>query len=158
MTDNIKNVLRENMYMMLIAYLVDKRPFRILLWQDNEWDKPLPQKVLEDHPKILTLDILDHALDSSYVEESEIAIIVTKFGEIEYSRAILPENILGIVDFDQNFGAQQFNYFPPDEENMRAIRTYDDIVNTLTEVYEVPKTNAIKSLKAFKRDKEEGVK
>lgn len=145
MNEHIKTVLKENMYEMLTAYVSQKRPFKILLWQNDDWDKDLPTNITQEFPEILPIDIGEIAFENCYIED-DIVYLVVMFGNELYSKVVIPDDIYAIIDLEN--GSQQINDIIP-ETNTRAIKSLEDVIKTLVEVLDVPKINARKSVKVF---------
>jgi hypothetical protein len=73
-------------------------PFRLVLKNNNDWDKPLPSNIMENFKDVLPLDIEDDTLDRCfYDEDSRCFVIVTKFNEFYYSKKLDLDDIVAVM-------------------------------------------------------------
>ena len=152
MNNIIKEVMRENAHRLVSELIEQGVAFRLIIWNNDDWNLPLPDDVMKKFPKQLILDLKEHSLETSEVIEGIIYLNASFDSEDEWSKELIPEDIVGILDFDgQPF---QINSFYPDEILPDIIRdelfpkTKDDIVEFLEE-YGIEKKDAIRSINVF---------
>jgi hypothetical protein len=103
MNDNlsidIKEVMRENARELVEIMILDKQEFRLILWNNDNWDKPLPENIMKSFEHQLILDIKEMALDRTYIDEATGEIIlVSSFGNEEYSKVLDYDEIIAVLD------------------------------------------------------------
>jgi len=157
LTYEIREVMRESARALVEIMILENKPFRIVLWNDDNWNKPLPKRIMDAFPIQIVLDIKDAALDNSYIDESTGEIIlVTVFDEEEYSKVLEYDEIIAVLDLDgqpyilNNFVKEK----PLTIENIAS----SFIPQTKAEVIEmvisdgIPKEDAERSINAFIRN------
>ena len=131
LTEEVKEVMRENA-MALIAVLLDEEvPFNLVLWNKNNWDKPLPEDIMKKFPLQIPLDVKEQTLEDSYFEEGIGVVINTFFHGKEYSKVLQEEEILGILDLAGH--PLQLNNFKPEieEKVKKEIGTKKELLSSL---------------------------
>jgi len=116
----IREQMRQNAYELIEIMLLEAQEFRIVLWNNDNWNAPLPAVIMESFPTQIVLDIKDMALDESYVDENtgEI-IIVTSFEGSEYSKVLEYDEVLAVLDLaGQPYMLNNFPMEEPEEEEM----------------------------------------
>jgi len=117
----IKEILRLNGFRLVYAFVEEQEPFRLVILNNNNWDKPLPDYILENHPDFLSLDIKENELVNSYTEDGEIYISVY-FGEELYNKKLYKEEIYVISNFDDHpYHINEVQDFLFNEENLKEI-------------------------------------
>lgn len=115
-----RELMRGNAYNLVEMFLEEQIPFRIALWNNNDWSSPLPNSILESFPEQILLEISEYSLENSGVDEitGEI-IIVSIFDSIEYYKILSPDEIIAVLDLD----GQPFilNNFPQEEESFQTV-------------------------------------
>jgi len=113
LTFEVKEVMRENAHSLVETLILEEVPFRIVLWNNDNWDSPLPKKIMETFPKQLVLDIKEMALRTSYLNESTGEIILsTAFESREYSKILHYDEIIAVLDLKGQ--PYLLNNFPQD--------------------------------------------
>jgi len=133
LTQEVKEVMRENA-MALVAVLLDEGvPFNLVLWNKDNWDKPLPEEIMKKFPVQLPLDMKEQTLEDSYFEALEGIVINTFFQGKEYSKILEEDEILGILDLSGH--PLQLNNFKPNEEDVKntknTIKTKEELLSSL---------------------------
>jgi len=101
LTYDVKEVMRENALSLVEVMLLEGVPFRIVLWNNDNWDMPLPEKIMQAFPTQLVLDIKEAALDESFVDEKTGEVIITTvFEGNEYSKVLHYGEIIAVLDLD----------------------------------------------------------
>ena len=99
LTYSIRELMRENALDLVSGLLVESIPFRLVLWNNDDWDAMLPEFIMESFPVQLVLDIRDVALDDSFIDENTGEInIVTSFEGHVYTKILQGDEIMGILD------------------------------------------------------------
>ena len=157
LTKEVRETMRENAYSLLETMILEDVPFRLVLWNNNNWDKPLPTSIMDAFPTQLVLDIKEMALDESYIDESTgETIITTMFEGVEYSKVIIYDEIIAILDLVGQ--PYILNNFEPDVVQADKVFQEKDISfspKTKEDILElvisdgVPKEAASKSMEAF---------
>jgi hypothetical protein len=149
-----RELMRENAYTLLEMLIMEKSPFRIVIWNADNWNRPLPHSIMDDFPTQLVLDIKEEALDDSFVDEFTGEVIIsTMFEGIEHYKTVLYDEIIAILDLD----GQPYllnNFYPEtDTDTMQFTAvsptvTKDAIVDMVTSEG-VPNEAASKSMETF---------
>jgi len=99
MKANILNKVRVGLAYELLKNLIQTQtPFRIVLWTENNWDKPLPEDVLKKFPNQLVLDIDNDSLKDSYIDKD--IVISTWFNGEQYTKVVKDYEIAGILELN----------------------------------------------------------
>ena len=99
LTDEVKEVLREQALSLVEILLLENVPFRIVLWNNDNWNMPLPDTIMEAFPTQLVLDIKQMALAESYVDEQTGEVIIaTAFEGKEYLKVLEYDEIVAVLD------------------------------------------------------------
>lgn len=99
----VQDVIEDQIYMLTATLLDAGMPFRLILTPEDNWDRPLPDDILENSRHALVLDIEGQSLDDSYYNiDSDAIYIVTGFDGEAYYRTIDSYDILGIIDLESN--------------------------------------------------------
>lgn len=95
----VKDVIDEQLFMLVGTYLDAGVPFRLILTPEDKWDKPLPDSILEQSDDMMVLDIEGQSLDDSYYNvDNDTVYIVTGFEGEAYYRSVGIYDVMGIVD------------------------------------------------------------
>jgi len=95
----IKEQMRENSHSLVEVMILEEQAFRLVLWNNNNWSSPLPEKIMESFPNQLVIDIKDMALDESYVDEATNEIILcTSFEGEVYTKVLQYDEIIAVLD------------------------------------------------------------
>ncbi len=157
---NVVTVLMATNYELVKAMITDKREFRLVLWNNNNWDTPLPDEIMEKYPNEITLDFKETAFDNSFVDEEGKIVLSTMFADTEYLKVLSHDEILAVIDIETN-RAMSLNIFLP--RNI-SIKETDETINNMAQQISKP-TNKVtmsndnidpatskRSLEAFKRN------
>ena len=140
-----RNIVTRNSFLVLKEFVGGKLPFRLVLWNYDKWDKPLPKSIMQTFPHHLVLDVKNDTLKHSYVSEDEKVIIVTEFNGEIYTKEIRDVEIYAITDFEAN--CYVLNLLP----------NIEDIGETDID-YIKEKTQEQKSISAFKNNNKNNTK
>lgn len=160
LTREVKETMRENAYSLLEILILEEVPFRIAIWNLDNWDRPLPKSIMEDFPTQMLLEISEDALGDSYVDENTGEIIISGMFEKEiYHKTVMYDEIIAILDLD----GQPYilnNFYP--EHDLSSIKfTTVENVNTfnmdvtkksiidMVVAEGVPEESANKSIESF---------
>jgi hypothetical protein len=103
--------------------ILDGIPFRIVLWNNNNWDTNLPDKIMEAFPVQIVLDIKEMALQNSYTDEATGEIVLsTAFEGSEYQKILNYDEIIAVLDL--NGQPYILNNFQQDQKI-----TLEDVIN-----------------------------
>ena len=110
----VREVLMLNGYRLVYTFIAESEPFRLVLWNNDSWDKPLPENIMENYPEELILDFTDDVLTNCYTEEGEIHISVYFDDEIYHKKLfaweiIAVSNLSGYAYHVNNFNFDDFN-------------------------------------------------
>lgn len=153
----IKEQMRENARSLVEIMVLEEQPFRIVLWNNDNWNMPLPDTIMESFPSQLVLDIKEMALQESYIDENTGEIVlVTMFSNREYSKILNYDEIVGILDLSgQPYILNTFKQEEKESElqlsemmNSFVPKTIDDLVE-LAVSNGIPEENAKRSINAF---------
>ena len=121
MKEEIKEVLRESAMSLVEILLLEKESFRIVLWNNNNWNEPLPKRILEAFPTQLVLDIKEQALDDSYIDPATGEVIIcTIFDGVEYLKVLKHGELIAVLSIEGN--PYILNDFPQDKEIVKEER------------------------------------
>jgi len=157
LTYELREQMRENALELAESFLIEEVPFRLVLWNNDNWNMGLPDETMENFPVQLVLDIKDASLNDSFLDiETGEFVIVTIFEGIEYHKVLEAHEIIAILDTK----GQPFivNNFPQDDEehldNIVLPKTKDDLIDNLT-MMGLEKENAKKSVDSFLQNNSE---
>jgi len=155
MNENIKKLMINSSYEIARKLLEEGEDFRIIIWTEDNWNKALPEIILNSFPVRMVLDIKDMTLDDSYLNENDEIVIKTFFEGEEYIKTILKRDIVAVLDIDgQPFIMNNF------DKEIETILDYvdedivgeDDILEYV-QMAGVDKKDAIRSINAFIKEK-----
>lgn len=150
---SVKDVMVDNMHKLLCTMMMARVPFRIVLWNNDDWSNKLPESIMKDYPEQLILDIKEDILEESWVEEEKVYFSIMFNGEetIEYLKEIRGEDIVVIMSEDNQ--PIQINDFREiiKEESQSGI-SKEDIVYSLNTTTGVSEDVLSKSLDVFTKD------
>jgi 23S rRNA pseudoU1915 N3-methylase RlmH len=150
----VREMMRTNAHNLVKVLLNKEQEFRLVIWNNDDWDEPLPENIMSRFPLQLVLDFKGETLEYSFVEDNRDIILVAAFTEGErFEKQLLPEDIVAILDLDGQ--PMQVNNFSPEEvkpDKVReSIETKDDLIKFLEEDG-IPKEAALRSLNAFQKN------
>jgi len=96
-----KKFFKKQMMNTIRKFLYEQIPFTILIYNNNNWNEPLPIDIMEtpEYKEVLPISVSNFTLESSYYDDDEITI-VTAFGEWEYNKILLEDELLAILDIN----------------------------------------------------------
>jgi hypothetical protein len=104
--EKFKEEFREKMLDIIEMFIMYQIPFNIQIINNDNWDKPLPEFILNDpsFKNNLFLSIVNYSLESSFIEEDTGNIVLTVvFGEnLIYKKYLLPEEPMFLYDINGN--------------------------------------------------------
>ena len=150
--NEVKETMRESAYSLLEIMILENFPFRVVLWNNNNWDKPLPKDIMASFPSQIVLDIKEMALEESYIDENTGEVIIaTMFEGNEYTKSIIYDEIVAILDLQgQPYILNNFeqNTILPDKVFTNKPKTKMDLLS-LVIADGIPAEAATKSIDAF---------
>ena len=155
----IKEQMRENAYSLIEVLIQQNQPFRIVMWNNNDWDMDLPESIMESFKTQLVLDIKDMALEGSYIDDATGEVILcTVFDSTNYSKVLKYDEIIGIFDLKgQPYQLNSFNQEPSETDPLKEFKdTF--IPKTKAGLIElavsdgIPKEAAERSINAFMKN------
>jgi hypothetical protein len=152
MKKEIKEVLRESAMSLVEIMLLEKESFRIVLWNNDNWNEPLPQRILEAFPTQLVLDIKEQALEDSYIDPATGEIIIcTTFDGNEYLKVLDYGELIAVLSLEGQ--PYILNDFPQDKEK-RVVYKHQ-LVDELVEMVSsdgIPEEAVKKSVDCFMKN------
>jgi len=152
LSTDIKEVMRESARELVEIMLLDNQEFRLIIWNNNNWDKPLPESIMKSFKDQLILDIKEMALDDSYVDEATgELILVSSFGGEEYSKVLEYDEIIAVLDLSgQPYIINNFSQEEQEEDIVyeKIPLTKNDWIDMATDGG-IPRENAERSINAF---------
>lgn len=150
MNKNLKEVMYANSYTLISALILNAEPFRLVLWNNNDWDMELPESVMKSFPEQLVIDIKDQTLKDASVDENNNIIIKASFSpDVVYTKILSPYDVLGVLSIDNK--PLQLNSFKPDEKIKDMTASKEKLFNELLKD-KVPEDKAIQSINAFAKN------
>jgi transcriptional antiterminator len=157
--DETIKVMRDNAYNLISTFIKNKVPFRLVIWNKDDWDYELPIEVLLTYPLQLVLDIAGDTLNMCKVNDDGITI-VTYFENIKYTKFLSYDDTVAVLDAE----GQPFlvNDFLPDEEPDDLETAIQRKIPDLTTISKeellqsmifdgIPESAAKKSIKVFQK-------
>ena len=135
-SDDIKDILRENAYSVMTQLISEYVPFRLVLWQNDNWDLPLSEELLKAMPDHLTLDITTEVLDHISYEEDGSVVLCIMFGDTEYNKLVEYDEIVAIVNMENGQPYTLCNFPQEPKETNRGPKrpnTKDEWVKEIVE-------------------------
>jgi len=157
MTNNlpqsVKDVMRTMAYELTELLILEDSPFRLIIWNNNDWDKPLPDDIMEKFPAQIVIDIKELALKDSFIDENSGELIInTYFNNIPYSKILDFEEIVAILDLDgQPLIVNNFEPSTPVNKpvlNRNNLKNKKDLVNLIVSEG-INEEDAYRSVNAF---------
>jgi len=160
---NVKDALRESALEIAEILLLEDQEFRIVIWNNDNWNNPLPQRIMEAFPTQLVLDIKEQSLEDSYVDENTGEIVIcTVFDGVEYMKILEIGELIAVLSLDGQ--PYILNDFPQEDnvihEIVKEIRdntayifptSFDEMVEMLTSDG-IPEEGAKRSLEMFMKN------
>jgi hypothetical protein len=101
MNKKVINTMRENAIILLGELLLHKEKFSLVLWNKDNWDKPLPDRIMSEFPVTIMLDFKGDTLVDSYLDkETGRCYISTDFDGTVYKKEVEFDEIHVIMDLD----------------------------------------------------------
>ena len=139
--ESTRKVMRENAYLLVQNLIVEKIPFSMLLWEEDNWNHILPDGAVNSEGQIF-LDIKNQTLEDSYISKNKNIVISTYFGNIKFTKTIQFEDIIGV--FNELGDPMIINNFLPEDRSI----SLNDLVKSLVNVG-ISEDKVNKSLEAF---------
>jgi hypothetical protein len=99
--ESVKDVMRTMAYELAELLILEDFPFRLIIWNNDNWNKPLPDNIMEKFPAQIVIDIKELALKDSFIDENTGELIInTYFNDAPYSKVLDFEEIVAILDLD----------------------------------------------------------
>jgi hypothetical protein len=155
LTIDIKETMRDNARNLAEIMILEDQPFRLILWNNDNWDKPLPENIMKSFEHQIVLDIKEMTLEESFIDEATGEIVlVSSFGGEEYSKVLEYDEIIAILDLQgqpymiNNFPQDGPEELPDEIEYIREVTTKEDWLDMAVEGG-IPREAAEKSMNAF---------
>ena len=155
----IKEQMRINAYNLVEVLIQEKHPFRLVIWNNDDWDMKLPDVIMKTFEFQLILDIKDMALEDSYIDEDTGEIILcTIFGNRNFTKKLRYDEIVGVFDLNsQPYVLNLFNQEPEEVDLINELKELGDslVPKTIDELVElatfegIAKESAERSINAF---------
>jgi hypothetical protein len=97
--DETIKVMRDNAYELISTFIKNKVPFRLVIWNKDDWDYELPIEVMLSYPMQLVLDIASDTLNMCKVNDDGITI-VTYFDNVKYTKFLSHDDTVAVLDSD----------------------------------------------------------
>lgn len=134
--------LQVQSFNILKYYMENKIECKLMMWNNDNWDYPLPTEIMENFKVHLNLDIKGELLERSFIKDNKI-IINTMFIDKEYSKYLEFGEIFAILD--EKGQPIILNQYPQltKEDKLKIYYSIEDPTNT-KELIEsiISKTNA----------------
>jgi len=148
--------MRHNAYDLVRELINEELPFRLVVWNNNNWNMDLPDSIMADYPTQLIMDMNAMALEHCYVDDNGEIILTMMFGDVDepYSKVLSYDEVIAVIDID-TLQPYVINPFKADDtEDVQAetstIRlTREGLIRQLTEVDGLQKKDAIRSIDAI---------
>jgi len=150
----VKEVLRESAMSLVEILLLEQEPFRLVIWNNNNWNAPLPDVIQESFPVQLVLDIKEQSLQESYIDPATGEIIIcTVFEGEEYLKVLKLGEIIAILGLEgQPYILNDFVQEDKEDELMYIYpKNVDEMVNTVSSLG-IPKEAVEKSMHCFMKN------
>jgi hypothetical protein len=155
LTYEVKETMRENAKALVESMILDRVPFRLVLWNNDNWNMPLPDEIMTSFPTQIVLDIKEQSLDDSFVDENTGEIIIsTVFLTKEFHKVVEYDEIIAVLDFTGQ--PYILNNFKMEEKiTLEQVVQENFLPQTKTEVIEmvmsegIPVESAQRSINAF---------
>jgi len=124
----VTEVMREAALDIVEIMILEEQEFRIVIWNNDDWSEPLPERIMESFPTQLVLDIKEQSLIDSYIDEQTGEIVLcTAFDGMEYAKVLELGDIIAVLSLD----GQPFilNDFPQDKtlDELDKLDEFQDI-------------------------------
>jgi len=147
---NIKKLMYTNSYILLTNMIIEQEPFRLVIWNNNNWSEKLPEDVMKQYPKQLVIDIKDQTLEDTFIDEDGSVVLSCSFSpDVIYTKTIFETDIIGIIDL--NGQPMHLNNFKPDAEIEEVTASKELLLKELLNDG-APKENVINSINAFAKN------
>jgi len=167
--NNIKELRRLMAYDLMISLIQEKQEFRMVIWNFNDWNKELPEDIMQKYPLQLILDINETVMEYCEIVDG-ILYLTACFGDegefwtkmFDLDDVVAITTIEGEVMIVNEFEPEIIN--PDVERDENGLKILDDKDISLRknmsskEVIEyiardgISKEDAMRSLDAFKRN------
>lgn len=154
---NIREMMRINAHEIVREMVLEEVPFKLVIWNNDDWSIPLPESIMNDYPTQLIMDINEVALEHCYTDDAGDVVLQMMFGEEDevFVKVLSYDEIVAVIDINTS-QAYIVNAFKQDadplgdEENQNTIRlTRDGLIRQLTEVDGLQKKDAVRSIDAI---------
>ena len=99
LTLEIRELMRENAIDLVEIMIQEQYPFRLVMWNNNNWNQALPEKIMKSFPVQIVLDIKQMALEESFVDENTGEVVITTMFEgKEYQKVLEGSEIIAVLD------------------------------------------------------------
>jgi len=97
----VTEVMREAALNIVEIMILEEQEFRIVIWNNDNWNEPLPERIMEAFPTQLVLDIKEQSLIDSYIDEKTGEIVLcTVFDGIDYAKVLELGEIIAVLSLD----------------------------------------------------------
>ena len=146
--ERLKDLLRVNIYELLVTFIEEQVPFKIILWNRDDWDMPLPEQTMKNYPLQLVLEISGETLSSAEIVDDMVQIRASFEGNMEWTKIIGYHDTVGIISLEGN-PYQINNFYPEDDDIEQPLRfTKQELLLSL-QMDGVLEEDAKRSIEAF---------
>jgi len=100
MNEDVINYLRNTVWDLSINFIEEQTPFFMVLFNNNnnDWDKPLPENVIENNKDFLTIEISGETLQNIiYDYDNDVIHLQTYFNNIPFSKNVTIDDIHAVI-------------------------------------------------------------
>jgi len=114
LTLEVRELMRENALDLVEILIQEQQAFRIVIWNNDNWNHDLPEQITEAFPVQIVLDIKQATLEESFIDESTGEVIITTMFEgSEYMKVLKGDEIVAVLDLEGK--PYVVNDFSPEE-------------------------------------------
>jgi len=98
MNEDVINYLRNTVWDLSINFIEEQTPFFMVLFNNDDWDKPLPENVMENNKDFLTIEISGETLQNiKYDYDNDIIHLQTYFNNVPFSKNVTIDDIHAVI-------------------------------------------------------------
>lgn len=143
MNKDIHKLINKNVYELARTMVTHKEPFKLIIWNNDDWDRPLPDYIMMDYPEHIVLDLESEEFEDCFVNESKEIVLNIYFADDPYTKILKPEDIVGVFTIQGEAISVNTKYNKITNDITRS-----DILRSLQEVG-INKLQSVKSLDSF---------
>jgi len=98
MNEDVIEYLRNTVWDLSINFIEEQTPFFMVLFNNDDWDKPLPENVMENNKDFLTIEISGETLQNIiYDYDNDVIHLQTYFNNIPFSKNVTIDDIHAVI-------------------------------------------------------------